>query len=334
MADQVHTPAGWYPDPRDQRLVRYWDGTRWTAYTQPRVPGPAGAYAPPAGAAARGSSSPAWWQTWWVILPGLVLCLPVGLVPLWLRRGPSNAVKATVSVAAAALVVIALATAPSEEDATPSSAVTARSPGPSASVTPTPSVVTVPAVKGLGADRAQEKIRRADLTVGHITRRPSSARPGTVLAQGLRKGSEVEPGAVVSLVVAILFPRIPPVVGGTAASATAELRQAGYEVRTIVRTQTSGRNGAVLAQSPRGGVRAKQGSLVTLTVLKVVALPPPKPQPANCTPGYSPCLPPAYDYDCAGGSGDGPRYASGPVYVTGYDPYDLDADGDGVACES
>src|SRR4249919_1502638 len=34
----------------------------------------------------------------------------------------------------------------------------------------------------------------------------------------------------------------------------------------------------------------------------------------NCTPGYSPRLPPAYDYYCSGGSGDGPKY-TGPVRV-------------------
>lgn len=54
----------------------------------------------------------------------------------------------------------------------------------------------------------------------------------------------------------------------------------------------------------------------------------------NCTPGYSPCLPPKSDYDCAGGSGNGPGYAHGPIYVTGSDPYDLDSDGDGVGCET
>jgi hypothetical protein len=62
------------------------------------------------------------------------------------------------------------------------------------------------------------------------------------------------------------------------------------------------------------------------------------PQPAapkqQCTPGYSPCVPVAYDVDCAGGSGDGPAYVEGPIYVTGSDPYGLDSDGDGVACES
>lgn len=54
---------------------------------------------------------------------------------------------------------------------------------------------------------------------------------------------------------------------------------------------------------------------------------------SGCTPGYSPCLPPMSDYDCAGGAGNGPGYADGPIYVTGSDPYDLDSDGDGVACE-
>ena len=40
----------------------------------------------------------------------------------------------------------------------------------------------------------------------------------------------------------------------------------------------------------------------------------------------------ASDYDCAGGSGDGPYY-TGLVRVVGVDHYGLDRDGDGVACE-
>jgi hypothetical protein len=57
-------------------------------------------------------------------------------------------------------------------------------------------------------------------------------------------------------------------------------------------------------------------------------------QAAACHPNYDPCLDPnASDYDCAGGSGDGPEY-TGRVTVTGGDPYDLDRDGDGVGCDS
>lgn len=45
------------------------------------------------------------------------------------------------------------------------------------------------------------------------------------------------------------------------------------------------------------------------------------------------CVPVASDVDCASGSGNGPAYVQGPVYVVGSDIYDLDRDGDGVACE-
>jgi hypothetical protein len=68
------------------------------------------------------------------------------------------------------------------------------------------------------------------------------------------------------------------------------------------------------------------------------APPPPPPTTAapapaqNCHPSYDPCLAPASDYDCAGGSGNGPAY-TGRVNVIGPDEYDLDRDGDGVGCE-
>jgi hypothetical protein len=58
-------------------------------------------------------------------------------------------------------------------------------------------------------------------------------------------------------------------------------------------------------------------------------------QSADCDPNYAgACLKPdSPDYDCAGGSGDGPDY-TGTVRVVGGDPYDLDRDGDGVACDT
>jgi hypothetical protein len=54
----------------------------------------------------------------------------------------------------------------------------------------------------------------------------------------------------------------------------------------------------------------------------------------GCDPNYrGACLDPSSpDYDCAGGSGDGPDY-TGRVEVVGDDHFDLDRDGDGVACE-
>jgi hypothetical protein len=56
---------------------------------------------------------------------------------------------------------------------------------------------------------------------------------------------------------------------------------------------------------------------------------------SECDPNYSgACLDPyASDYDCEGGSGNGPDY-TGEVTVVGVDHYGLDADGDGIGCES
>jgi hypothetical protein len=61
----------------------------------------------------------------------------------------------------------------------------------------------------------------------------------------------------------------------------------------------------------------------------------PEEEAVECDPSYEgACLDPnASDYDCAGGSGDGPEY-TGPVTVIGEDHYGLDSDGDGSACES
>ena len=67
--------------------------------------------------------------------------------------------------------------------------------------------------------------------------------------------------------------------------------------------------------------------------------PPPAPVPlvqpaAECHGSYAGvCVPIASDVDCEGGSGDGPAYVRGPLRVVGEDVYDLDRDGDGVACD-
>jgi hypothetical protein len=60
----------------------------------------------------------------------------------------------------------------------------------------------------------------------------------------------------------------------------------------------------------------------------------PEEEASECDPNYTgACLDPsASDYDCAGGSGDGPQY-TGPVTVVGEDHYGLDADSDGTGCE-
>ena len=65
------------------------------------------------------------------------------------------------------------------------------------------------------------------------------------------------------------------------------------------------------------------------------ALPTSQQQDPQCDSNYSgACVPIARDVDCQGKGGNGPAYVQGPVTVVGNDIYQLDRDGDGVACES
>lgn len=169
-----------------------------------------------------------------------------------------------------------------------------------------------------------------------IRTRYSSAREGKILAQSPAPGTKMRYEAPFVVILAKPLPKVPRVVGMSKTKALSELERFNWRI-TVVDQISSRRLGTVLAVSPSGGSRVLPGSAITLTVAKKAPPPPPPTASAGggvgCTPGYSPCLPPASDYDCSGGSGDGPKY-TGFVTVTGSDPYGLDADGDGAGCES
>jgi resuscitation-promoting factor RpfB len=204
------------------------------------------------------------------------------------------------------------------------------SPTPTALVTPTPTVpdtARVPNVGGKSVDVATAKLQAAGFAVEVETRLTNAAPANRVLRQSERSGSRVEVGDTITLTVAKPLPKIPNVIGKTLANAKRALQNAGFEVGKVTQQASSERKGTVISQAPAGGLSARPGRSVSL----VTAKPPPEPS-SNCTPGYSPCLPPASDYDCAGGTGDGPEY-TGPIRVTGSDPYGLDSDNDGYGCE-
>jgi hypothetical protein len=126
---------------------------------------------------------------------------------------------------------------------------------------------------------------------------------------------------------------VPRVVGKRLENAKDALRRADLRA-SVVRKYSSKPSGTVLSQSVSPGTEVRGGRTIRLVISKG-----PKPQPPSqpCTSGYSPCL--VYhggaDYDCYGGTGDGPYYTEpGVVYtVSGSDPYGLDASNDGSGCE-
>jgi hypothetical protein len=208
----------------------------------------------------------------------------------------------------------------------------ASSPSPVTSATqpPVPSPVEtalVPDVDGMSVDDATAELQASGLDVSVQTKLTNQAPKGTVVSTAPFPGSSVEVGDTVTLTVAKPFPKIPRVIGKTLVNAKRALKHAGFEVGKVTQQTSSKKKGTVISQSPDAGTSARPGRAVSLVTAK------PAPQStSNCTPGYSPCLPPASDYDCLGGTGDGPEY-TGPVRVTGSDPYGLDSDGNGFGCE-
>lgn len=201
---------------------------------------------------------------------------------------------------------------------------------PSAPVT-TESVSEMPDLVGLSTPDALQALVPFGIHVMGQTERLSRKPEGTVLSQDPPAGSEMSEATFVTVVVAKPFPRVPDVTGEKLASAKRTLRRAGLSIGQVTERESGKPKGTVLAQTPAGGKSAKLDAAVALVLAKPPATN--AGSPGNCTAGYSPCLPPASDYDCAGGSGDGPKYVYGTVQVTGSDPYGLDSDGDGIGCE-
>ena len=78
--------AGWYDDPADETMLRYWDGAAWTGRVRPKNAPPA---APPMGAASAGGFSGGYATTAappnylaQAILTTLFCCLPFGIVAI------------------------------------------------------------------------------------------------------------------------------------------------------------------------------------------------------------------------------------------------------------
>jgi len=120
---------------------------------------------------------------------------------------------------------------------------------------------------------AATALEQAGLKVGKVVSEQSDKGPaGTVIAQDPAAGSKVAEGGLVALTLSSgVSPSPPPsiavpdVVGSTQAEAVQTLGEAGFVV-VIAEELSLTPAGEVVSQSPTGGVLAKSGSEVTITV--------------------------------------------------------------------
>jgi hypothetical protein len=138
---------------------------------------------------------------------------------------------------------------------------------------------------------------------------------------------------------------VPKLVGMRLARAKETLASRGLTAKVTYKRTARYAAGTVISQSRKAGADVLPDSTITLVVAKAPPPPPPTAPPAppstapprNCHPSYPDvCLrPDVSDYDCEGGSGNGPFYVAGPLRVLPPDPFELDGnDNDGLGCES
>jgi hypothetical protein len=193
--------------------------------------------------------------------------------------------------------------------------------GPTSIAPPEPPLVAMPKIIGSSLKDARSKLERAGLTVGEITKKYSHEDAGTVLKVSSDAESRVAEGTAIALVIGQAYPKVPNVLGLSAAKATSQLKSAGYKV-SITKMTSSHPAGTVISMSPAAGSEVLPGKTIKIIVAKAAA------PVSNCNPNYSgACIPNvSYDLDC----GD---VSAKNFYVVGYDQYRFDGDGDGIACE-
>ena len=125
----------------------------------------------------------------------------------------------------------------------------------------------VPDTVGLSLADAKAKLTQAGFPIGDVSEvAAGSGRPGYVNEQAPRAGATVRTGTGVDLLVAAggNLTRVPDVRGSQAAGASVKLLQAGFEVESAEEYSDIVPVGEVVSQSPEGGTRAADGSVVTV----------------------------------------------------------------------
>ena len=317
---------GWYSDPVDVTLRRWWDGHRWTDHVTRdgvmwRLP------LPPAPPLKKRRRMPVWA---WVLI-ALVILIPAfllspfvaaaalavlitGIIALargtrtWLRFRSRKAAAAVTAVAAVAFLVFG---------------------------------GTAAAVQSSRSDQSVEAARFADTqSSGAEDEAPAEAADEADAAVE----AETEPTPVTEVTEEIVKEALAfeqsRVEDATMAKGETKVTTAGKPGERTLTYRVTSVDGEETKRELISDVVTVE-PVAEVTSVGTYVAPPPKPkpapapaQPAGCDSNYADaCVPVSSDVDCAWGSGNGPAYFDGVARVVGSDIYDLDRDGDGYACE-
>jgi eukaryotic-like serine/threonine-protein kinase len=129
-------------------------------------------------------------------------------------------------------------------------------------------LVAVPDVEGLREELARERLEAEGFVVDVLEGRSHDVQRGFVIEQDPAAGRRVPEGDPVTIVVSVGKPRaeVPDVVGEAYPDAVRILRDAGFDVERQEEFSPEVEEGDVIRQDPEPGLRAVEGSTVTLVV--------------------------------------------------------------------
>jgi beta-lactam-binding protein with PASTA domain/predicted Ser/Thr protein kinase len=133
-----------------------------------------------------------------------------------------------------------------------------------------PKLAKVPVLVGSQRSLAVQQIRGRGLTAS-VSEEESSSPAGEVISQSPSAGTELEPGATVSIVVSIGVQQaeVPTVIGKLRAEAVQAVRDAGLEPTVEEEeTEVAGKVGRAIDQFPPPGSELEPGETVTIVVGK------------------------------------------------------------------
>ncbi|QRY40518.1 G5 domain-containing protein [Microbacterium hominis] len=296
---------GWYQDPSGSEQLRWWDGRQWTAHVAPSTP------STPSTAGVRRTMRP-----WMWILIGLgMLLVSVFLAPLAALISLAVLVTAIVGLSRGSRTWLRLRSRRAAVGAAAGAALV---------------LVLSGAVNAAGTLNAPPQHIDSGAH-GFVAVTPSRS-AGTATSTPTPTPTAIVREEVVEE--AIPFDRASIEDANIARGQTA-ITTTGQDGKRTLTYRVTSVDGVETARELVSDV-VTLAAVTEVTVVGTYDPPPPPPAAAasDCDPNYADaCVPIASDVDCAWGSGNGPAYFDGVARVVGRDVYDLDRDGDGLACE-
>lgn len=130
--------------------------------------------------------------------------------------------------------------------------------------------LTMPDLKGLSRQAAEDKLGKMGLKVARVYEKESDSDTGTILAQEPAPGTTILKGSNVDVTISkgkqIKLVRVPDYTGGTVEAARNGLASIRLQVGTVTRKYSKQAAGTILSQTPAGGDSVEEGAEVDFVV--------------------------------------------------------------------